>query len=93
MARIRIGEETDTAVGWSYEVFVEAFVNGEASESRHVVTLSWHDHDHWTGGANPPHTLIAGLVGLLIDEGVDLPKKFDASTARRWLPNLDERLR
>lgn len=89
MAHVRLGEETDTPVGWSYEVFVR----DAGSESRHTVTLSWHDHDHWTGGANPPSALIAGLIDLLIDEGVDLPPKFDASTARRWVDNLDERLR
>lgn len=69
-----------------------------ARTTRHVVTLAWADHERWTGGALPPSRLIELILDFLLrreeEEGMpfELPARFDASTARRWFPSLDQAL-
>ena len=88
-ALIDLIEETQTARGWAYDLSI---TTPEGRTTYHHLTLSWQDHDHWTGGSTPPSQLAERLLGLLIADGVELPARFDASTARRWLPHLDDRL-
>ncbi|GIW74153.1 MAG: hypothetical protein KatS3mg103_0675 [Phycisphaerales bacterium] len=94
-AEIDVQTETATAGGWSYQVVL---VIGQRS-STHTVTLSWHDHDYWCGGALPPSRLLERLLAIVaanLGQGrtpATLPARFDCATARRWLPELDDLLR
>lgn len=89
VASVDVGAETETARGWSYAVRV---VWMDDAESDHTVTLSWHDHDHWSGGAAAPSRVVGVLIRLAGDAigREKLPARFDASTVRRWIPDLDE---
>jgi hypothetical protein len=69
--------------------------------TRHTITLSWVDHEHWCGGIKAPSKVIEALVGALVArEGepmasgaaFELPSRFDAATARRWFCTLDDEL-
>jgi hypothetical protein len=92
---IDVGTETATSRGWLYEVTL----TGRDGSSRHAVSLSWHDHDYWCGGALAPSRLLERLLGLLtrhMGTGATpaaLPERFDCATARRWLPEIDDLLR
>ncbi|MFI4917154.1 MAG: hypothetical protein ACIAS6_11690 [Phycisphaerales bacterium JB060] len=93
---IEIGVETATSRGWSYEV---ALTGPRGNCTQHEVSLSWHDHDYWCGGALAPSRLLERLLGLLtrhMGKGgtpASLPARFDCATARRWLPQIDDLLR
>lgn len=83
---VSIESERETAVGWSYAVTIDR--GGDVT--RHEVTLSWADHNYWSGGQAPPSKVVEALVSALLEvEGLDLPRRFDASTARRWSRRLD----
>ena len=92
---IEVGTETATPGGWTYAVTLV----GHKGSSSHTVTLSWHDHDYWCGGAIAPSRMLERLLALVAahlgegDTPKTLPERFDAATARRWLPDLDEVLR
>ncbi|MEO1009479.1 MAG: hypothetical protein AAFX79_13030 [Planctomycetota bacterium] len=92
---IDVQTETATGRGWRYGVVVTR--DGEASD--HTVTLCHQDHDFWCGGAWPPSRLVERLLALVLDHLGDadapgtLPTAFDCTTARRWLPGLDDLLR
>ncbi len=93
VAHITVDTETDTARGWSYHVRIQ---RSDGRTSDHTVTLSWADHEHWTGGSTPPSRVIETLASLLAElEGVDnvptpLPPTFDAATAARWSDGLGD---
>ncbi|GJM18212.1 MAG: hypothetical protein DHS20C14_04250 [Phycisphaeraceae bacterium] len=91
VAAVEVGAETETARGWSYRVRV---VWMDDAESDHDVSLSWHDHDHWSGGTAPPERVIAAVVRAAGDAlgREKLPARFDAASVRRWVPGLDERV-
>lgn len=83
---ITIETERETRNGWVYRVVV-----GRGPErSEHDVTLAWVDHDHWCGGRYAPSHVVERLMEVLGDR--ELPARFDAATARRWIDGLDERL-
>ncbi|GIK18199.1 MAG: hypothetical protein DYG93_02885 [Leptolyngbya sp. PLA2] len=87
MSLVQVGAETETDRGWSYEVRVAAPGGGV---TRHVVTLAWVDHDYWCGGTRPPSEVIERLVTFVAGRiRAGLPERFDAATARRWLPDVD----
>ncbi len=92
---IDIGTETATDRGWLYEVTL----TGRAGTTTHAISLSWHDHDYWCGGALAPSRLLERLLSLLTrqlgkgDTPGSLPARFDCATARRWLPEIDDLLR
>jgi len=92
---IEVGVETATSRGWLYEVTVTA----QGTSTSHDITLSWHDHDYWCGGALAPSLLVERLLALLtkhLGKGsmpTFLPARFDCATARRWLPDVDDLLR
>ncbi|MEQ8771170.1 MAG: hypothetical protein RIB60_11755 [Phycisphaerales bacterium] len=92
VAAVEVGEETETSRGWSYSVRV---VWMDDAESEHTVSLSWHDHDHWSGGTTPPERLAARVVRAAGDAlgRETLPRTFDAATIRRAVPDLDQRMR
>lgn len=92
VASVELGPETEGPRGWSYEVRV---VWMDDAETDHRVSLGWHDHDHWCGGANPPSRVIVAVVRAAAEAlgREKLPARFDAATVRRWVPDLDEALR
>lgn len=89
---IEVGTERDTPRGWSYDLRIE---RPDGSSHAATVTLGWSDHDHFSGGAWPPSVVVHRLVALLIEQrpDLDLPEHFDAATIRRWVPDIDARLR
>ena len=98
---IRVGQERETAHGWSYEIVVHPVEAGADDQPTRapvracLVSLNWSDHDHWSGGVCPPSVVIERLMSLLIElrPDLDLPERFDAATVRRWIPDLDAQLR
>ncbi len=87
--RIEIGLEAEEANGWSYRVArLDAH---DCVVSTHTVLLSWVDHDALSGGTSAPSCVMLAILQALLDAGVsDWPERFDASTARRWIPSLPE---
>lgn len=91
VARIRVEQEEESARGWSYAIVVE---RGGAAPSRHVLTLSFADYEHWVGGRIAPSVVAERLVEFVLDRRPEpLPERFDGSTARRWVAGLDEHLK
>lgn len=109
MATIDVTTEQEAARGWRYEVAITRDRGTQADElgrpataietTRHVVTLSWADHEHWCGGAKAPSRVVEAVISaLLVREGdvtasgeiFSLPARFDAATARRWFPEIDD---
>jgi hypothetical protein len=88
VTEIDIQTEQDIPQGWTYHVVVR--YDGRPP-TEHEVRLAWVDHDHWSGGRCPPSKVIEALFTVLIEHEDDrpIPLRFDASTARRWLPGLD----
>lgn len=88
---IEVVLEEEVQGGWLHTVRVL----GPAERStRHKVRLSWVDHDYWCGGSKPPSRVTEAVVERLVacEPIIELPDQFDAATARRWLPGLDEDL-
>ncbi len=87
-----VGAETETPGGWSYEVTI-AWPDGV--ETEHTISLSWADHDHICSGAAPPSRVVEIMVDVLTREldAEHVPARLDASTLRRVISDLDERIR
>ncbi len=77
---------------WDYTVRIE---HPASPPTEHQVRLAWVDHEHWSGGRVPPSRVIEAVVQSLLSHGMDaqLPPKFDAARARRWVPGIDQELR
>ncbi len=86
MAGVVVITESETSSGWSYAARLD-----DGAEVR--VSLSWVDHDHWSGGAKPPSETVRALLEALGSARVEIPSAFDAATARRWVSDLDARVR
>jgi len=82
-------EESEGAHGWIFRV---AIARPGAETTEHEISLAWVDHDHWTAGLVPPSRLIERLAVAAAEHRPDLPPRFDAARARRWMPELDELL-
>jgi hypothetical protein len=93
MSRIDVQTEVENTQSkcWDYTVVVEDD-SGEASS--HRVRLSWLDHEHWSGGRVPPSKVIEVVLECLLSHGMkaELPERFDAARARRWIPGIDREL-
>jgi len=89
---VEAGEETETPHAWRYVLRV--FWEG-GRLTTHDATLRWADHDHWSGGTHPPSRVIeAAAHAAATALGPDsLPARFDASTLRRLVTDLDARIR
>ncbi|MCB9844763.1 MAG: hypothetical protein H6811_02085 [Phycisphaeraceae bacterium] len=85
---LEVGQETEVERGWEYQVVV---ARPGRAPSTHTVSLSWADHDHWSGGALPPSDVIRRVLEYVLerDPQREWPRRFDAATARRWCPRLD----
>lgn len=86
----RVLEEHETPHGWSFRLALDQGPDHPTSE--YEMTLSWVDHDHWTGGMVPPSRLAECLLVLLAARVPALPTRFDAARARRWAPEIDDLL-
>ncbi|MEO0514933.1 MAG: hypothetical protein AAF086_06515 [Planctomycetota bacterium] len=90
MAEIEVGQETEHATSWAYDVTV--FADGRTF--RHAVTLSFQDYDLWCRGrVSPSRVVEAAFKFLLQNEPADaiLPK-FDCSVIRRHFADVDKQL-
>lgn len=86
-----VGPETERPRGWAHEVTV---VWMDDAESVHEVRLSWADHDHLSGGSIPPSRVsaaVARVAGETLGRA-NLPVRFDVSTIRRMVGDMDERV-
>lgn len=83
--------ESDVPQGWRYLVEI---TRDDGAVSEHRVRLGWVDHNHWTGErAVPPWHVAEAVVRYLLDHMPDeLPARFDAAIARRWVPAIDREL-
>jgi hypothetical protein len=98
---IRVLTETEAPRGWSFRALLPADASAApASESAAPateidITLSWVDYEYWSHGAKSPSYIAEVVLRAILDAQPDraLPAKFDASTARRWVKDLDERVR
>lgn len=79
--------EVPTSSGWRYTIQLEH----PHSTSTHTLnlTLSWVDHDYWTGGTLAPSTTIERIVETLLNARIAIPARADCSTLRRFYPGLD----
>jgi hypothetical protein len=78
--------------GWQYLVEV---VRDDGRTSEHRVRLSWADHEYWCGGRAAPSRVVEALMRFLVEResgGKEIPASFDAATARRWYPGVDEEI-
>lgn len=99
-----VASEEEIARGWLYEVTIAWPGDGESVTS-HSVTLSWSDHDYWSGGSAEPSRVVEAVLRVLAERldreslrlpGVEpgaLPRRFDASLCRRLVSDIDEALR
>ena len=88
---ISVQNEIETGRGWGYDVVVVA--HDDAPERRIRVTLSWADYEYWSHGSRAPAEIVRRLVEYLFAQnGFTPPDRFDAATARRWFPSIDEHL-
>jgi hypothetical protein len=83
--------ERESPHGWVFDVAI-----GDSDvERRADVALSWVDYEYWSHGTIGPSVVAELVVRAVLDADPkrDLPEKFDCSTARRWVRDLDQRIR
>lgn len=78
--------ETATSTGWRYLIRIRR----QHATQVHTLTLSWVDHDYWSGGAVSPSATIDQVIHAMIAAQVPLPARADCSTLRRLHPGLDQ---
>lgn len=83
--------EREGVNSWTFEI---EMLEGE---HRRVVfmNLAWVDYEYWSHGTASP-SRVAEIVlhaVLLAEPARVIPDRFDASTARRWIGDLDQRVR
>lgn len=81
-----LAAERESSRGWEYDLKIAG--------RQLKLTLSWSDHDHWSGGSRPPSAVAQALIEQILEvkAAEDLPEKFDASTCRRWVEDLDSKM-
>jgi hypothetical protein len=85
---VDVQRERESPRGWWYDVVLS---RGPGA-TEHAVSLSWADHDHWSGGSVPPSRVVEMVLGWLAEEHPEFawPARFDVATVRRWFPEVDE---
>ncbi|MBX3316150.1 MAG: hypothetical protein KF902_04710 [Phycisphaeraceae bacterium] len=88
---VDVVSEEEVVGGWQHTARI---VRAGGAESTHTVRLAWVDHDYWCDGAKPPSVVTRVLLEYLAqwEPILELPARFDASTARRWVPGIDDEL-
>ena len=91
VARIEIQTEEERGRGWEYRARV---TRAAGKPTEHTIRLAWVDHEHWCGGRVAPSKVVESLLEYLVKrEGEhEIPASFDASTVRRWFPDVDRDL-
>lgn len=93
---IRVLTESEARQGWLFVMAVPADASEAAGAEQQIeLSLSWQDYEYWSHGMRSPSNIAEVVVRALIQACPDrlLPSKFDASTARRWVRNLDDLVR
>jgi hypothetical protein len=94
--RIIIEQELESPRGWTFRVRLEDPIPGAGGAPPDIreVRLSWVDHEYWSHGLSGPATVVSALVGILAEHDAldDLGASFDAASARRRFPALDDEL-
>ena len=95
MAKVVVESERQAERGWVFKVVVErdaAPPNPPPPRTEHDVALAWVDYEYWSQGTAAPEQVARAVVEALLrdDPFRELPARFDASTARRWLRSLDQ---
>lgn len=92
MAITHIQREEEIESGWRFTVDLVGAGEGLAPL---IFTLSWADYDHWSHGTEPPSEVARQVIEFVLARRPrpDLPDRFDASTVRRWWPEIDRALR
>lgn len=92
MSVIRVGSERESTAGWRFEVHVRADEGMGSESSRHEVSLSWADYEHWSHGAHAPARVVDAVMRFLLDRvGYDdIAARFDAARVRRRFPEVDD---
>jgi hypothetical protein len=92
MPKVHVTSESDIPQGWRYVIDID---HDDGSHSTHRLRLAWVDHNHWAGERSiPPSRVAQVLIERLLAARLDepLPERFDAATARRWVPSIDDEL-
>ncbi len=92
MAAIHILREEEIESAWRFTVQV---ARAEAAPATLAFTLSWADYDHWSHGMERPSEVARQVLEFVLERRAlrDLPQRFDASTVRRWWPEIDRAFR
>ncbi len=90
---VRVLTETDAPRAWRFTMAVPTGEGGGPTEI--TVLLSWVDYEYWSHGQKSPASIAEAVVRSVLESQPErvLPEQFDASTARRWVRDLDERMR
>jgi hypothetical protein len=88
MGRVEVISELECERGWMYRVRID----DHQGASEHSVRLDWAEHELWCGGRCPPSRVVEKLITLLLEQPLErpIPARFDAATARRWWPEVDQ---
>ena len=91
-AAVEVGREHESPQGWRFELSI--LRSGAQDPSRHDITLAWVDYEFWSHGQTSPSSTAQMVVECLLaaKPELTLPPRFDASTCRRWVRDLDERV-
>ncbi|MCZ6493685.1 MAG: hypothetical protein O6933_06355 [Planctomycetota bacterium] len=92
-AFVEIISEREIANGWSFEV--QTAGDRAARRRRLTIELSWSDYNHWSvDGSDPPQRVVEAVVTFLLSrlKTQGLPKRFDASIARRQFADADQEI-
>lgn len=95
---IRVLTETESGRGWTFRAIVPADAPSPGSPGASTeidLSLSWVDYEYWSHGSKSPSYIAEIVLRALLEAQPErpLPARFDASTARRWVRDLDERVR
>ena len=91
--RVEILSECEVRNGWSFEA--RWWKDAAGATTRQTVQLSWADYNHWSvDGSDPPQRVVEAVVTFLLSrlKTQALPKRFDASIARRQVADADQEL-
>jgi hypothetical protein len=91
---VTVEAERGVAGGWEFDVILTRGTD----QSKHCVRLAWVDYEYWSHGAAAPERVARAVVEALLElaPARELPRRFDASVARRWVTEgaaADERIR
>jgi hypothetical protein len=91
---IRVVTEAESAHGWRFVIAAPRRA-ADSSAAEHEMTLAWVDYEFWSHGMHSPSRVAEAVVGAVIaaQPERELPARFDASTARRWVSGLDALVR